>query len=154
MPQVRPNDVRPHRLEDAAEPLFPSDTGVGLLKRPPVEELYIGFVGTYPPTKCGIATFTAALSRAMTPAGSGHRAIVVNCTDRPGAVSRAPEVVAELVRGSSASRQSAAAALADVDLVVLQHEFGIFGGEDGNEVIDFVEQLTVPVIAVLHTVPR
>jgi glycosyltransferase involved in cell wall biosynthesis len=124
------------------------------LKRPLVEELSIGFVGTYPPTKCGIATFTAALSRAIAPAGSGHRAIVVNCTDRPGAVPRAHEVVAELVPGSSASRQSAAAALAGVDVVVLQHEFGIFGGEDGREVIDFVEQLTVPVIAVLHTVPR
>ena len=124
------------------------------MQRPLVEELTIGFVGTYPPTKCGIATFTAALSRAIAPVGSGHRAIVVNCTDRPGAVPRAPEVVAELVPGSSASRQSAAAALAVVDVVVLQHEFGIFGGEDGNEVIDFVEQLTVPVIAVLHTVPR
>jgi glycosyltransferase involved in cell wall biosynthesis len=124
------------------------------LQRPLVEELAIGFVGTYPPTKCGIATFTAALSRAMAPAGSGHRVTVVNCTDRPGVSSRAPEVVAELVQGSSASRSTAAAALAGVDVVVLQHEFGIFGGEDGNEVIDFVEQLTVPVIAVLHTVPR
>ena len=123
------------------------------MKRPLVEELSIGFVGTYPPTKCGIATFTAALSKAMVPAGSRHRAIVVNCTDRPGAP-QAPEVVAELVQGSSASRTAAAAALAGVDVVVLQHEFGIFGGEDGNEVIDFVEQLTVPVIAVLHTVPR
>jgi len=134
--------------------IFPSDTGVGLLKRPLVEELSIGFVGTYPPTKCGIATFTAALSRAMVPDGSSHRAIIVNCTDRPGTSPQAPEVVAELVQGSSASRTAAAAALAGVDVVVLQHEFGIFGGEDGNEVIDFVEQLTVPVIAVLHTVPR
>src|SRR6059058_3761603 len=120
----------------AAEPVFPSN-GSWLL----VEDRPIGFVGTYPPTKCGIATFTAALSQAIAPAGSG---------DRPGAAPQLDEVAAELVRGSSASRKAAAAALAGVDVVVLQHEFGIFGGEDGSEVIDFVAQLTVPVIAVLH----
>src|ERR1700720_1516167 len=125
MAHRRPNLVRPDRLEDAAEALFPSDTGVGPLQRPLVEELSIGFVGTYPPTKCGIATFTAALSRAMAPAGSGQRGTVLTCTHRPGALSRAPQVVAELVQGSSASRRFAAAALADVDVVVLQHEFGI-----------------------------
>ena len=122
--------------------------------QPLVEALSIGFVGTYPPTRCGIATFTAALSRAIVPAGSGHRAIVVRCVDRPGAGPQMREVVAELVRGSSPSRKVAATALERVDVVVLQHEFGIFGGEDGSEVIDFVMQLTVPVIVVLHTVPR
>ena len=124
------------------------------MQRPPVEELSIGFVGTYPPTKCGIATFTASLANAMAPAGSGHRARIVNCIDLPGAVPHAPEVVAELVAGSIASRKAAANALNELDLVVLQHEFGIFGGEDGNEVIKLVEKLSVPVIAVLHTVPR
>ncbi len=124
------------------------------MPRPTVEQLSIGFVGTYPPTKCGIATFTASLAKAMAPAGSGHRATVVRCGDRRGAVPQAPEVAAELLPGSSASREAAAGALNEVDVVVLQHEFGIFGGEDGNEVIDLVEQLSVPVIAVLHTVPR
>jgi glycosyltransferase involved in cell wall biosynthesis len=124
------------------------------LPRHTVEQLSIGFVGTYPPTKCGIATFTAALSKAMTPAGSGHRAAVVNCVDAWGSGPQAPEVSAELVAGSSASREAAAEALNQLDVVVLQHEFGIFGGEDGSEVIDLVERLSVPVIAVLHTVPR
>src|SRR5438067_887910 len=133
----------------AAEPVFPSNGSWPL-----VEDRPIGFVGTYPPTKCGIATFTAALSRAIAPAGSGYRPIVVRCVDQPGVASQPAEVAAELVRGSSASRTAAAAALAGVDVVVLQHEFGIFGGEDGSEVIDFVAQLTVPVLAVLHTVPR
>jgi glycosyltransferase involved in cell wall biosynthesis len=124
------------------------------VKQPTVEQLSVGFVGTYPPTKCGIATFTASLAKAMVPAGSGRRATVVSCVDVPGALRYPPEVAAELVSGSSASREAVAALLNKVDVVVLQHEFGIFGGEDGSEVVDLVAELSVPVIVVLHTVPR
>ena len=124
------------------------------MKRPIVEELSVGFVGTYPPTKCGIATFTASLASAMAPAGSGRRAEVVSCVDMAGVVQHPPEVVAELVPGSVASQEAVAATLDELDVVVLQHEFGIFGGEDGSEVIDLVAGLSVPVIVVLHTVPR
>jgi glycosyltransferase involved in cell wall biosynthesis len=124
------------------------------VKRPNLEELSVGFVGTYPPTKCGIATFTESLRNAMAPPGSGRRTKVVSCVDVPGAVQQPPEVAAELVPGSSASRRAAALALDGCDVVVLQHEFGIFGGDDGGEVIDLVTALNVPVIAVLHTVPR
>ncbi len=124
------------------------------MKRPTVEQLSVGFVGTYPPTKCGIATFTASLAKAMAPAGSGRRAEVVSCVELPGVVQHPPEVVAELVSGSIASREAVAAALDELDVVVLQHEFGIFGGEDGSEVIGLVAGLSVPVIVVLHTVPR
>jgi len=97
-----------------------------------VEQLFVGFVGTYPPTRCGIATFTASLAKAMAPAGSGRRAGVVSCVELPGVVRHAPEVVAELVPGAIASREVVAAALDELDVVVLQHEFGIFGGEDAR----------------------
>jgi glycosyltransferase involved in cell wall biosynthesis len=60
--------------------------------------------------------------------------------------------VAELVRSSVASVDSAAAALDGFDVVVVQHEFGIFGGEYGRDVVGLVAQLSVPVIVVLHTV--
>jgi len=119
-----------------------------------IEQLSVGFVGTYPPSKCGIATFTASLARAIAPAGSGRRAEVVSCVDVPGVVVYPPEVVAELVPGSISSREAVAAALDELDVVVLQHEFGIFGGEDGSEVVDLVADLSVPAIVVLHTVPR
>jgi glycosyltransferase involved in cell wall biosynthesis len=61
-------------------------------------------------------------------------------------------VVAELVRGSAASLDAAVAALDGFDVVVVQHEFGIFGGEYGCDIVDLVAQLAVPVIVVLHTV--
>ena len=69
--------------------------------------LSVAFVGTYPPTRCGIATFTASLRRAMALPRTG----VVSCVDEPRAVQWGPEVVAELVRGSAASLETAAAAL-------------------------------------------
>ena len=109
-----------------------------------------GFVGTYPPTRCGIATFTASLRRAMALPRSG----VVACVDEPGAVRFGPEVVAELVRGSAASLESAAAALESFDVAVVQHEFGIYGGEDGADVVELVGELGVPVVVVLHTMLR
>ncbi len=124
------------------------------MKQPTVEQLSVGFVGTYPPTKCGIATFTASLAKAMAPAGSGRRATVVSCVGVPGVLQYPSEVAAELVSGSSASREAVVALLNEVDVVVLQHEFGIFGGEDGSEVVDLVAGLSVPVVVVLHTVPR
>jgi len=124
------------------------------VKQPTVEHLSVGFVGTYPPTKCGIATFTASLAKAMAPAGSGRRATVISCVGVPGVIQYPREVAAELVSGSSVSREAVSAVLNELDVVVLQHEFGIFGGEDGNEVVDLVASLSVPVIVVLHTVPR
>ena len=119
-----------------------------------VKELSIGFVGTYPPTRCGIASFTASLSRAMAPSGSGVRVGIVACADGHGVTGYPPEVALELVRGSAGSRSAAAATLDEFDVVVVQHEFGIFGGEDGCEIVDLVAELRSPVIVVLHTVPR
>lgn len=121
------------------------------MKRQGGVDLSIGFVGTYPPTRCGIATFNASLARAMAQPASSSRIGIVSCVDEPGVVRHPPEVVAELVRGSSSSIEAAAAALGELDVVVLQHEFGIYGGEDGDEVVDLVDQVDVPLIVVLHT---
>jgi glycosyltransferase involved in cell wall biosynthesis len=107
----------------------------------------VGFVGTYPPTRCGIATFTASLREAMAPPRSG----VVASVDEAGAVPFGSEVVAELVRGSAESLEAAAVALEGFDVIVVQHEFGIYGGKDGSEVVDLVRKLSAPTIVVLHT---
>ncbi len=109
----------------------------------------IGFVSTFPPTRCGLATFTASLGRAL---ARSARVGVVACVDEPGETDGAPEVVAEWVRGSGSSLTEAVDALDGYDAVILQHEFGLFPGPDGEDVLELAEQLSAPLIVVLHTV--
>ena len=111
-----------------------------------------GFVSTYPPTQCGLATFTAALRAQLAAPGCGpNEAGVVRLLDRLDQTSPA-EVVHDLVKGSAASRRHAVASLNSYDIVIVQHEYGIYGGPDGDEVLALLEALTVPTIVVLHTV--
>jgi glycosyltransferase involved in cell wall biosynthesis len=108
-----------------------------------------GFLSTYPPTQCGLATFTAALRQQVVAAG--HRAGVVRVLDGDDPASSSA-VVAELVHGRPGSIEAAVVALNDFDVAVVQHEFGIYGGADGDGILDVLSALTVPVIVVLHTV--
>ena len=98
----------------------------------------IGFVSTYPPTKCGLATFTAALARALP---STTDTGIVRCVDEPQPRPLPDGVVAEWVRGSSDSLAAAAEVLGHFDSVVVQHEFGIFGGRDGDDILELVARL-------------
>jgi polysaccharide biosynthesis protein PslF len=109
----------------------------------------IGFVSTFPPTRCGLATFTASLAAALS---EGSRIGVVACVEAPGEGEGPPEVVAEWVRGSEESLDEAVRVLDTFDSVIVQHEFGLFGGEDGADILELVDRLDSPVIVVLHTV--
>ena len=106
-------------------------------------------LSTYPPTQCGLATFTAALL-AHLPA-PGDQVAVVRVLDEP-APRPAGEVVHDLVAGSAASAAAAAAVLNSFDVAIVQHEYGIYGGPDGQDVIPLLDALYVPSIVVLHTV--
>jgi glycosyltransferase involved in cell wall biosynthesis len=109
-----------------------------------------GFISTFPPTQCGLATFTAALLRALTVDGEddGRVARLVEVVQS----SPAGEVVADIVHGDAATAAASADLLNDCDVVIVQHEFGIYGGRDGGDVVALLKQLTVPSIVVLHTV--
>ncbi|MEV1286477.1 glycosyltransferase [Micromonospora sp. NPDC049679] len=111
-----------------------------------------GLLSTYPPTLCGLATFTASLAGSLTADQSGDRVGVVRMVDGP-SVAGPPEVVHELnARPGAASAVAAAGWLNRFDVAVVQHEYGIFGGRDGDQILDVLERVTVPVVAVLHTV--
>ena len=107
------------------------------------------FVSTYPPRRCGIATFTRDLA-----AVTGDREIAV--LHPPAGPDMYPlevkhrirrDVRADYFRAASALNRSAAG------VVSVQHEYGIWGGDDGEYVLDFVTALAKPVVTTLHTVP-
>jgi glycosyltransferase involved in cell wall biosynthesis len=108
-------------------------------------------VSTYPPEQCGIATYAAALVKALR--RSGNVVDVVRIDDGGGAIGSFGVSVADLVNGSSRSRQSVIAALSASDVVIIQHEYGIYGGADGDEVVALMAGLRAPSIVTLHTVP-
>ena len=117
-------------------------------------DLPIAFVGTYPPRRCGIATFTRDLAEAIAMASEGTFATSLAVTD-PGGQYEYPRNVQYEIRQEVKGDYARAAEFVnytDVRLVSLQHEHGIFGGDDGTYVLDFVTALRVPVIATLHTV--
>ncbi|HEY2505183.1 MAG TPA: glycosyltransferase [Streptosporangiaceae bacterium] len=109
-----------------------------------------GFVSTFPPTQCGLATFTAALRGAMLRSATDEGR-VVRLVDAP-AARPGDEVVAQLIAGDSASLRHAAAQLNLCDVAIVQHEYGVYGGADGSEILHLLDQVKVPCIVVLHTV--
>jgi len=111
----------------------------------------VALVGTYPPTVCGLATFTWNLRAAI--AGSGWLTGVVRVVDGRDSAS-GKDVIGQWVAGDASSLRRSLAALASFDVVLLQHEYGLFGGRDGEEVLGLVDGLEKPLIAVLHTVLR
>ena len=113
----------------------------------------VALVSTYPPTVCGLATFTSNLSAAIAAPESGWSAVVVRITDRAEADVH-EEVVAQWIANDRASLSRAVEATESSDAVVLQHEYGLFGGPDGQDVLELIEAVQVPLVAVLHTVLR
>jgi polysaccharide biosynthesis protein PslF len=110
----------------------------------------IGLLSTYPPKLCGLATFAAALQRELERAG--NRVDVVRIDDGHDVPAIQRPVAGELVNGVPASVRDAAGVLSRCDVAIIQHEYGIYGGVDGDEVIDLLNLLEVPTIVILHTV--
>lgn len=116
----------------------------------------IAFVGDYPPRKCGIATFTSDLCRAV--AGQYP---TVGCTvgavnDVEDGYDYPPEVRFEFSQQDLDSYRRAADFInfSDADVVCLQHEYGLFGGPAGRHILALLRDLRMPTVTTLHTVLR
>lgn len=117
-----------------------------------VRNASIGFVSTYPPTVCGLASYTASLVSAIARDRRSRFGLgVIDLSDNSRR-STSPDVVFHHRVGDASSLATAARVLNTYDAVSIQHEFGIFGGTDGDEVIDLVSELTVPTAVTFHTV--
>ncbi len=106
-----------------------------------------GIVSTFPPTACGIASFSAALSAGLIAGGDSVDVVRIG----PLADVNDPLVV-ESLDGPPSSWGRGAAALNRTDLVIVQHEYGIYSGRDGVDIIELLEALRVPTVVVAHTV--
>ena len=115
----------------------------------------VAVVGTYLPRHCGIASFTADLARAVGAAGSqSSLPMVLAVTEPSGQYQYPPEVKFEIRQNVKADYARAAefVNVSQVGLVSIQHEYGIFGGDDGSFILDFIHALRVPSMVTLHTV--
>lgn len=107
----------------------------------------VAMVSTYPPTQCGIATFARSMATAMNRLGQNVRILrLADGEIRP---------TSSILMGDHQSAHDvprSAHLLNQNDAVILQHEFGIYPGDDGDGVLDLLSEIQVPVISILHTV--
>ncbi len=114
----------------------------------------VAYVSTYVPQKCGLATYTFHLRQAVNNAkGWKGKDPVVVLTENPADRSGDP-VLWPLQRNQVEDYAKMARKIngSDIDVVSLQHEFGIFGGEAGAHILTFIQNLKKPLITTFHTV--
>ena len=116
----------------------------------------IAFVGNYLPRECGIATFTADLCTALTNEYGPERLFAIPVNDPDSHYDYPEQVRLELEQEDVASYERAADFLNfnGNDLVCLQHEYGIYGGNAGGHILMLLRKLKMPLVTTLHTVLR
>lgn len=116
------------------------------------------YIATYPPRQCGIGTFTQNLFNSMIASkkdDSDYRNSFIIAMDDPNKKLIYPEEVKLTIRQELQEDYLAAAKYINVsgaDCCILQHEFGIFGGQDGIYILPLLHELEIPLIVTLHTV--
>lgn len=117
---------------------------------------HIAFIGNYLPRQCGIATFTTDLCEAVAKAHPEAAYIALPVNDVESGYAYPPRVRFKLAEKDIVSYRSAADFLNinNVDVVCLQHEYGIFGGRAGSHILTLLRELRMPIVTTLHTVLR
>ena len=118
------------------------------------QPLRIAFIGNSLPRRCGIATFTTDLQEAVSALHPRVKATIVAMNDRDRSYAYPPAVRAQIRDDRLEEYVRAAEELNTrrLDAVCLQHEFGIFGGEAGANVLTLLSRLNMPIVTTLHTV--
>src|ERR1700690_962787 len=116
----------------------------------------IAVIGNYLPRHCGIATFTTDLCEAISAEYGTARVLALPVNDTPQGYEYPARVRWSLAQDDVASYREAAEFLNfhNIDMVCLQHEYGIFGGPAGSHILHLLRSLKMPVVTTLHTVLR
>jgi glycosyltransferase involved in cell wall biosynthesis len=114
----------------------------------------IAFIGNYLPRHCGIATFTTDLCETFAAMKPSIQFFAIPVTDNEEHYDYPERVRLEIIEQDINSYKAAADFLNfnNIDIVCLQHEYGIFGGEAGSYILTLLRQLKMPIISTLHTV--
>ncbi len=114
--------------------------------------LNVAFLSTYPPRECGIATFTQDLARELDKIKIlGRPKVIAVSNDR---YTYGDRVIMELWQHDRESYVEAAKAInnSNIDVLVIEHEYGIFGGDSGEYILDLADNLQIPFVTTVHTV--
>jgi len=116
----------------------------------------VGFIGNYMPRQCGIATFTTDLCEAIAAEFDETTCIALPVNDNDLGYAYSDRVRFELTERDISSYLRAADFLHtnNVDLVCLQHEYGIYGGRAGSHILALLRELRMPIVTTLHTILR
>ena len=114
----------------------------------------IAFLGDYYPRKCGIATFTKDLRTAIARAYPEKQCIVVPVNDIEEGYDYPEEVRFEIAEPDLSSYLRAADFLniSDIDILCVEHEFGIYGGHAGSHLLALMHEVHMPIVTTLHTI--
>ena len=150
---LRSNDLKP-----VCVPLRLATLATAVPSTPPEKLLIrprsVAFLGNSLPRRCGIATFTTDLQQAIAATGATSDTAVVAMTDE-GRDYHYPPVVRLQVHDQKVEDYERAARFLNAqqfEVVSLQHEFGIFGGDAGGHIVTLLAGLSMPVVTTLHTV--
>lgn len=141
-------------LRDEVRWLKSEDLNLFGYLRESMNKIEPAYVSTYPPSECGIATFCRDVASSVAKYTPFSKPTVI-AIKREHEIEPYDRVVRyQILRENRQSYLDAAKFINDssIDIVSLQHEYGIFGGDDGEYVLDFLEALEKPVVATLHTV--
>jgi len=113
----------------------------------------IAFIATYPPRECGIGTFTQSLAHAMKNSGE-NEIIIIAMTDNHKEHSFPPEVKLTIHQEHQTDYLAAADFInrSGAQVCILEHEFGIYGGQSGVYILPLLHRLHIPLISTLHTI--
>lgn len=159
MPTEEHSTQRQYSLRDLADAVVDVSGGSSLraVRSQPPEMSglpQICFVSSFPPRECGIATFTEALITEIDKLGMFQSSVVIPVTESANSYSYGSRVRFEVEQQSLETYERAAEYVnnSGIALSSLQHEFGLFGGDWGEYILRYLEELEVPSVVTLHTV--
>ena len=155
-----PNTVFPQGILEVVGPRPLARSGISAARASsqskPSLPSRIAVIGNYLPRQCGIATFTTDLCAAISAEYGTARLLALPVNDTEQGYDYPSQVRWSLAQDEVASYHQAAEFLNfnNIDMVCLQHEYGIFGGPAGSHILHLLRRLKMPVVTTLHTVLR